>query len=148
MSRAGPGDRLGARGRGRGLWDRLLVAGLWGRWIGVGLLVAGCGREPELEGAALRAAAAELWQGRCANCHGVDGRGDGPTGMGLVVRPRDFHDPAWQASRDDAWLRRVIVEGGGAHGLSSDMAANADLEGRPGMVTELVRVVRGFGAQP
>ena len=136
---AGRRDRWFAAGPA-GLRDRLFAA--------LAAVLIGCGPEPELEGPALRAAAAELWQGRCANCHGVEGRGDGPSGRALRQRPRDFHDPAWQASRDDAWLRRVIVEGGGAHGLSADMAANADLAGRPAMVTELVRVVRGFAAAP
>lgn len=133
-----------------GLWDRLVkgrgLAGRWGRWLVALVVLGGCGRDPELEGPALRAAAAELWQGRCANCHGIEGRGNGPSGQALRQRPRDFHDAAWQASRDDAWLRRVIVEGGGAHGLSPDMAANVDLEGRPMIVNELVRIVRGFGA--
>lgn len=114
--------------------------------FGVALGLMGCGPEPELAGPALRAAAQELWQARCATCHGLDGRGDGPSGRALDPRPRDFHDAAWQASRDDAWLRRVIVEGGAAHGLSSDMAANVDLEGRPATVDELVRIVRGFAA--
>lgn len=151
------------RSDGAGAWDRLNEAGLWDRstrWRGgsrrvgsccvlaVLLVLAGCGAEPELEGPAVRAAAQELWQGRCANCHGVDGRGDGPSGRALAQRPRDFHDAVWQASRDDGQLRRVIVEGGAEHGLSTDMAANADLAGRPAIVTELVRIVRGFGASP
>jgi hypothetical protein len=48
---------------------------------------------------------------------------------------------------DDARLRRVIVEGGAALGLSRDMAANADLAARPAMVGALVEIVRGFAAQ-
>lgn len=126
-----------------------MQAGLRDRIGGAALLLGlcACGPEPELAGEALRAAAAEMWQGRCANCHGADGRGDGPSGRALASRPRDFHDAAWQASSDDAWLRRVIVEGGAAHGLSGDMAANADLEARPATVTELVRIVREFGTR-
>lgn len=132
-----------------GLPDRSMRAGLWGRFCGSALLLGlcACGPEPELAGEALRAAVADLWQGRCATCHGVDGRGDGPSGRALASRPRDFHDATWQASRDDAWLRRVIVEGGAAHGLSNDMAANVDLEARPATVTELVRIVREFGTR-
>lgn len=108
----------------------------------------GCAPEPELEGAALRAQAQELWRTRCATCHGLAGRGDGPTGRGLDPRPRDFQDAAWQAQADDARLRRVIVEGGAALGLSAEMAANADLERRPAMVGALIEIVRGFAAQP
>jgi hypothetical protein len=107
-----------------------------------------CGPEPELAGPALRGAAESLWSSRCANCHGQAGRGDGPTGRGLDPRPRDFHDGAWQARSEDAHLRRVIVEGGAAVGLSADMAANADLAERPAMVGELIRIVRGFAPAP
>lgn len=116
-------------------------------WFLLGLLWAGCAAEPELEGAALRVQAQELWQTRCATCHGLGGRGDGPTGRGLVPRPRDFTDAAWQAQADDGRLRRVIVEGGAALGLSAEMAANVDLERRPAMVGALVEIVRGFATQ-
>lgn len=107
-------------------------------------LWAGCGPEPELTGEPLRAQAQALWQARCATCHGVTGRGDGPTGRSLDPRPRDFQDAAWQARVDDARLRRVIVEGGAALGLSAEMAANADLADRPAMVGALVEIVRGL----
>ncbi len=118
----------------------------WGRSLALLLLLLGaCGPEPELGGPQVQTAARELWQARCANCHGAAGHGDGPTGRGLVTRPRDFHDAAWQARVDDAYLRRVIVEGGGAHGLSADMAANVDLADRPAIVRELVRTIREFG---
>lgn len=124
---------------------------LKGRLLCVAVLAAlwaGCAAEPELEGAALRAQAQELWQTRCATCHGLAGRGDGPTGRGLDPRPRDFRDGVWQAQVDDGRLRRVIVEGGGALGLSAEMAANVDLAQRPMLVGALVEIVRGFAAQP
>ena len=111
------------------------------------VLWVGCGAEPELEGEALRVQAQGLWASRCATCHGLAGRGDGPSGRALDPRPRDFRDPAWQAQVDDARLRRVIVEGGAALGLSSEMVANVDLEGRPAMVGALVAIVRGFAAE-
>ncbi|MBA3545853.1 MAG: c-type cytochrome [Nannocystis sp.] len=110
-------------------------------------LWAGCAPEPELTGEPLRAQAQALWQSRCANCHGVTGRGDGATGRSLDPRPRDFQDAAWQTRVDDARLRRVIVEGGAALGLSAEMAANVDLADRPAMVGALVEIVRGFADQ-
>ena len=87
-------------------------------------------------------AARDLWATRCANCHGPDGRGDGPSGRALVQPPRDFHDAAWQARVTDDHLRRTIVEGGHSVGLSRDMSANADLAHRPAVVDELVQIVR------
>lgn len=103
-----------------------------------------CGPPPDLPGPAAAAAAADLWQTRCANCHGLNGRGDGPSGRALLQRPRDFHDPAWHARVTDDHLRRTIVEGGHSVGLSPDMAANTDLADRPAVVDELVKLVRGF----
>ena len=125
---------------------RFLRHVLTGMFCGA-LLASGCAAEPELEGAALRAQAQELWRARCATCHGPVGRGDGPTGRGLDPRPRDFQDAGWQARVDDARLRRVIVEGGAALGLSAEMAANADLAARPAMVGALIEIVRGFAVQ-
>jgi high-affinity iron transporter len=39
-------------------------------------------------------AAAPLYAARCAACHGVEGRGDGPAGQGLDPAPTNFHDRA------------------------------------------------------
>lgn len=105
-----------------------------------------CGPPPEQPGPAAKAAARDLWQTRCVTCHGPQGRGDGPSGRALIQRPRDFHDASFQARATDDHLRRVIVEGGHAVGLSRDMAANPDLESRPAVVDELVQIVRSFSA--
>ena len=126
---------------------RVVAAVLRDRWM-LALGLVACGPEPESTGPQVQAAARELWQARCANCHGVEGRGDGPTGRNLDPRPRDFHDGDWQRRVDDRHLRRVIVEGGAAHGLSADMVANADLAERPAIVGELVRTIRGFRPAP
>lgn len=87
-------------------------------------------------------AAQQIFATRCANCHGPRGRGDGPAGRGLWPPPRDFGDAAWQASVDDARLRAVIVGGGAAAGLSTQMQANPDLADSPVLVGELIRIVR------
>ena len=47
--------------------------------------------EPEDE--AQVAQGADIYEVRCATCHGDEGRGDGP-GAGTVPPARDFHDPA------------------------------------------------------
>ena len=107
-----------------------------------------CTPPAEPPGPAAKAAARELWTTRCANCHGPDGRGDGPSGRVLLKPPRDFHDATWQAGVTDDHLRRTIVEGGHSVGLSRDMAANADLAHRPAVVDELVQIVRSHRRGP
>lgn len=85
---------------------------------------------------------------RCSVCHGMSGVGDGPGAAALTPKPRNYTDAAWQASVDDAYLAKVIVEGGAAVGKSPLMVANADLKDKPAVVAALVAKVRSFGAAP
>lgn len=79
----------------------------------------------------------------CASCHGAAGGGDGPAGVALEPKPRNFADAAWQASVDDARIATVIKNGGPAVGLSPLMApwgsVLSDAE-----VTAMVAHVRQF----
>lgn len=109
-----------------------------------GLLGAGCAPTEPLSPEESAAAAARLYRTRCATCHGDAGRGDGPGAGQLAVPPRDLADPAWQASVSDERMRRTIVEGGAAVGLSPLMVRNPDLATRPELLAALVRTVRGF----
>lgn len=59
----------------------------------------------------------------CTPCHGESGKGDGVGARSLPVRPADHTNGALMKSRTDAFLRDVIVKGGGAMGLSSFMPA-------------------------
>ncbi len=76
----------------------------------------------------------------CAACHGAEGKGDGVTAAALDPKPRDFSDAAWQDAVNDDHLRKVIVEGGPAVGLSPLMAPNASLS--PEVVDGLVAKIR------
>lgn len=113
-------------------------------------LVAGCGKPspaPDDDQPAGQAAAAararEIFAARCTPCHGPAGAGDGPASQNLVPHPRNFHDPAWQASIDDAYIEKIIKYGGAAVGKSPAMPGNPDLTD-PAVVAELRGVVRGF----
>jgi uncharacterized membrane protein len=99
-------------------------------------------------GGDVAAAAREVFANRCALCHGAGGKGDGAAGQGLKPRPRDFSDAHWQASTDDANIRRIILEGGPAVGMSAAMPPAADLAGKPEVFAALVAHIRGFGAAP
>jgi mono/diheme cytochrome c family protein len=94
--------------------------------------------------AAAQAAADEIFSTRCATCHGMGGAGDGPGSTGLNPPPRDFRDPAWQASVSDAHLKQIIQYGGAAVGLSPAMPSNPDLIAKPDVVSALVAHVRSL----
>lgn len=47
----------------------------------------------------------------CSNCHGESGNGDGPSGMSLPVKPRDFTNCKFQRKRTDGELFYVIKFG-------------------------------------
>jgi mono/diheme cytochrome c family protein len=86
----------------------------------------------------------EIWDSRCANCHGDKGLGDGPGAVALDPKPRSFANRKWQATITDDKIRTVIVEGGYAVGLSQSMTANPDLRSRPEVVDGLVKKIRAF----
>lgn len=90
------------------------------------------------------ATAANIFRGRCSVCHGQTGHGDGPGGAVLTPKPRVFTDAIWQDSVKDQQLREIIVKGGAAVGKSPGMPPNPDLEQKPDVVGELVKVIRGF----
>jgi hypothetical protein len=98
--------------------------------------------EPEAPDPAADARA--LFRMRCSTCHGPEGRGDGPGGAVLDPKPRNFTDSVWQDSVKDAQISEIIVKGGAAVGKSPGMAPNPDLEKKPEVVAELVKIIRGL----
>ncbi|AKQ69040.1 Cytochrome C553 [Myxococcus hansupus] len=52
---------------------------------------------------------ADVWQAKCAVCHGGDGKAQ--TKMGQKESIGDMSRPDWQRARTDAALRKVIAEG-------------------------------------
>jgi cytochrome c553 len=59
---------------------------------------------------ALQAADARMnWDGKCALCHGKEGKGDHKIGQKMGVR--DFSDPKVQASLKDEQITKAIKEG-------------------------------------
>lgn len=89
--------------------------------------------------------AQQLFTSLCATCHGAQGRGDGAAAASLNPKPRDYSDKAWQASVTDDQLREVILKGGAAVGKAATMPASPQLETKPEVLTELVKMVRAYG---
>lgn len=53
----------------------------------------------------------QIYETRCAFCHGADGRGDGPAGAALQPPPTNFTDPAYWKGRSDDAVRLMVVAG-------------------------------------
>ncbi len=92
--------------------------------------------------------ARSLFDTRCAACHGALGHGDGPAAVSLTPKPRNYTDAAWQGATTDANITKAILEGGAAIGKSAAMPGNPDLDGKPEVVAELVKIIRSLGAKP
>jgi cytochrome c553 len=89
--------------------------------------------------------ARKAFLGRCASCHGMEGKGDGPGATSLNPKPRNYTDKEWQKTVTDDQIGKTILYGGAAIGKSPIMPANPDLGSKPEMITALVKIVRGFG---
>jgi mono/diheme cytochrome c family protein len=91
------------------------------------------------------AEAADIFTNRCTVCHGATGKGDGEGSAALDPKPRDFTLAEWQTSVTDEHIQKIIVGGGLAVGKAATMPANPDLDAKPEVVAELVKVVRNLG---
>ena len=85
-----------------------------------------------------------LFEDRCAVCHGLSGKGDGDGSAALDPKPRDFTSTEWQAEVTDDHLKKIIVYGGLAVGKAATMPPNPDLDAKPEVVAELVKLIRGL----
>jgi mono/diheme cytochrome c family protein len=68
---------------------------------------------------------AQIYDDKCAGCHGPSGKGDGPAGKALTPNPPDFSTSL--KGKDDAYLTKIIKEGGEAVKKSPSMPASSDL---------------------
>jgi mono/diheme cytochrome c family protein len=91
-----------------------------------------------------KAQAQKLFATLCATCHGADGTGNGPAAETLDPKPRNYTDPAWQASVTDGELKQTIVLGGQAVGKSAMMPGQPALKDQPEVLDALVEIIRGF----
>lgn len=92
--------------------------------------------------------AQQMFDTVCAACHGMDGTGKGPAAEVLNPKPRNYTDPAWQASVTDEQIKEIILKGGQAVGKSPSMPAQLALKDHPEVLDELVQIIRRFGKHP
>src|SRR5262245_33230447 len=70
-----------------------------------------------------------LYQVSCVNCHGPEGRGDGPSSLTMKPPPRDFAEGPWKFGSTPAAVRKVIRDGIPGTAMPSSPALNeADLD--------------------
>ena len=99
---------------------------------------------PAADAASAQAEAEKIFSERCVTCHGAGGAGDGPASAGLVPKPRNFRDAAWQQSVSDEYIEQIVQYGGAAVGKSAAMPANPDLMSKPAVVAALRAHVRAL----
>jgi mono/diheme cytochrome c family protein len=79
--------------------------------------------KPWVESAEVAGHGAKVFANNCAVCHGPKGLGDGPAGMSLNPRPRNFVEGKWKVGGDSINLFKTVA--GGIPG--SSMASFAHL---------------------
>jgi mono/diheme cytochrome c family protein len=84
-----------------------------------------------------------LFQELCSVCHGVGGKGDGPSAQGLEPKPADFTNCKVMAKDSDEVLLKIIKGGGQSVGRSTVMPAWGDSLSEQ-QVGELVKFIRGL----
>jgi len=99
---------------------------------------------PAGDAVAARAEAEKIFSERCVTCHGPNGAGDGPASAGLVPKPRNLQDSAWQKSVSDEHIEQIVQYGGASVGKSPAMPANPDLMSKPEVVAALRAHVRAL----
>ena len=65
----------------------------------------------------------KLYQTYCTGCHGASGKGDGPAGKTLPVKPADHTNGKKMSQYSDEHLANVISKGGASVGKSPQMPA-------------------------
>jgi mono/diheme cytochrome c family protein len=87
--------------------------------------------------------AQRLYDGLCATCHGLDGRGSWRAWL-FLVRPGDLADSARMRALSDQYLLDLIKHGGAPIGRPGMPAFGASLTDED--VQQLVAYVRGLAA--
>jgi cytochrome c oxidase cbb3-type subunit 3 len=89
---------------------------------------------------------AAIFRNVCSVCHGVGGRGDGPSAQGLEPKPADFTDCKAMAKDSDEVLFKIIKSGGQSAGRSTVMPSWGDSLSEQ-QIRGLVQLIRGFCKQ-
>ena len=86
----------------------------------------------------------QLYEQTCAMCHGASGKGDGPTSQVLQPKPADL--TVVLKDKKDAYLTKLIREGGASVGKSPLMPSYKDMLNKD-QIQSLIQYVKGFVAK-
>jgi mono/diheme cytochrome c family protein len=86
--------------------------------------------------------ATSIYAQKCAECHGVSGKGDGPAGQIMVPPPMPFSTKL--KGKSDSWIASVITQGGPAVGLSPGMPPHPNMSGSE--VRDLTQYIKGLNS--
>jgi mono/diheme cytochrome c family protein len=86
---------------------------------------------------------ATLFTELCSVCHGVGGKGDGPSAQGLEPKPADFTNCKAMAKDSDDVLFKIVKGGGQSAGRSTVMPAWGDSLSDQ-QIRGLVKYIRGL----
>lgn len=92
------------------------------------------------------AAGAKSYANYCVTCHGASGHGDGPAGVALKPRPRDFSSPKNFKSKNDGELFEVVARGGASEKMSPLMPAWSGTLNKT-QIWQVIAYVRSFPAR-
>jgi mono/diheme cytochrome c family protein len=86
------------------------------------------------------------FKGKCARCHGLDGTGTGVDAAATtgLVRPADFTDAKYMASRTDGQLFYQILMGGGERCAMPAFGPESDYAWKDDKIWHMVAFVRRF----
>jgi mono/diheme cytochrome c family protein len=88
----------------------------------------------------------QLYQQRCAPCHGPDGKANTPTAQALNPKPRDHTDGSYMNPLPSEHLLKVIKQGGTAVGKSPIMPPQADLNEQ--QIRDIIAFIRSLANPP
>jgi mono/diheme cytochrome c family protein len=91
--------------------------------FGVGVLLSGLCVSSAFAGTGDPTAGKVTYEKICAMCHGMTGKGDGPTAAVLNPKPRNHTDGVYMNPLKDEYLFQIIKEGGAKAGKSQLMPA-------------------------
>ena len=89
----------------------------------------------------------KLYLAYCTGCHGASGKGDGPAGKTLTVKPADHTDAKKMGQYSDDHLFTVIAKGGAMVGRSVQMPAWGAVL-KDSQIRELVDYIKTLAATP